>query len=285
MKALSDVKIQNILKCPVCGSHMAVSENKTSLICLGQRRHCYDFAASGYVNLCSPTHSNGGDSKQAVRARGAFLDLGYYTPVAEALAKASVEHGTPKGIVLDAGCGEGFYSRFLAAEGFSVIGVDLSKFAVDAAAKRLFREGIGNQLFATASVFELPVFDSSVDVITNVFAPCVETEYSRALKHDGVLLVAHAGEEHLMGLKSAIYENTHLNTQRADLPTQMQKIDEIRVRYDITLNSNKEIMDLFSMTPYYWKTSVEDGKKLSRIDKLETEVDIIISAYKKKTDF
>ncbi len=40
-----------------------------------------------------------------------------------------------RGCLLDAGCGEGYYSIGLAASGFAVMGFDLSKYAVDAAAR------------------------------------------------------------------------------------------------------------------------------------------------------
>ena len=278
MRLLSDGKIIDILRCPVCGACMSI--NKTSLFCAGERKHCYDIASSGYVNLCSPTQSGGGDSKQAVRARSTFLDLGYYRPIADALAEVCVKYAPERGVLLDAGCGEGYYSQVLAEKGFSVLGADLSKFAVDAASKRLTRASLENFFFATASVFELPVADSSVSVLTNVFAPCVQAEYSRVLKNQGILAVAWAGERHLWGLKEAIYDNTLANAQRADLPTDMTKIDEIRVSYSIKLGSNDQIMSLFAMTPYYWRTSMSDSDKLRELDSLATEVDIIISVYK-----
>jgi hypothetical protein len=104
-------------------------------------------------------------------------------------------------------------------------------------------------------------------------------EYSRVLCDSGVLIVAYAGEKHLLGLKSAIYENAHINTQRADLPLKMCKIWEKRVSYNIDITSNNEIMSLFAMTPYYWRTSQSDAEKLMGLEKLTTEVDIVVSVY------
>ena len=193
----------------------------------------------------------------------------------------AVKHGRTDGVLLDAGCGEGYYSNALAEEGFSVIGVDLSKFAVDASSKRLARSQKENFLFAAASVFKLPVADASVSVVTNVFAPCAEEEYTRVLESNGVLIVAWAGERHLMGLKEAVYDTAHTNSERADLPDQMKKIDEIRIVYTIELDSNEEIKSLFAMTPYYWRTSIDDMGKLDGLQTLNTEVDIIVSVYQK----
>ena len=279
MRILKNKEILNVLRCPVCGASVAVREGAgASLICGGARTHCFDFAASGYVNLCTPKQSGGGDSKQAVRARSEFLDRGFYAPVAEAICAAAIKHG--KGVLVDAGCGEGYYSMSIARRGVDVIGADLSKFAVEAASKRAARENVDNAFFATASVFELPLKDSSVGTVINVFAPCAEQEFSRVLTENGVLVVAYAGERHLLGLKRVIYDTAHTNSERADLPKSMTKIDETRVSYTVEVDTNESIMSLFAMTPYYWRTSVSDGEKLKGLTSLTTEVDIIVSVYK-----
>ena len=66
------------------------------------------------------------------------------------------------------------------------------------------------------------------------------------------------------------------------MPQNMEKIDELRVRYDISLDCNRDILSLFSMTPYYWRTSVADAEKLTSITQLDTEIDFMISVYKVK---
>jgi 23S rRNA (guanine745-N1)-methyltransferase len=281
MKVLEDKRILSILRCPICAETLYLEQTTNkSLRCNGPKTHCYDIAGAGYVNLCSPSQSGGGDSKQAVRARSDFLNKDYYRPVADALCEAVKRYNSDGGIVLDAGCGEGYYSSAIASSPFPTFGIDISKFATEAAAKRAKRTGIDTAFFATASVFEMPVQTSSVSVLTSVFAPCAEEEFARVLKNDGVLIVALAGENHLMGLKKAIYKNAYVNTERADLPEKMEKIDEIRVSYNISLDSNEDIINLFSMTPYYWRTSPKDAEKLNDIDKLDTEVDIILAVYK-----
>ncbi len=281
MKILNNEKIVSALRCPVCQAEISVrTDGGVSLLCGGARTHCYDIASSGYVNLCLPKQSGGGDSKQAVSARGEFLNGEFYRPVADALRDLVCEYTDKDALVIDAGCGEGYYSTLIAKRGFSVFGVDISKFAAMAAAKRANREGLDNAFFATASVFELPVADGAAGAVVNVFAPCVEKEFSRVLSEDGALIVAWAGERHLMGLKSAIYSDVHVNSERADLPKNMICVREKRVQYTLTLDNNKDILNLFSMTPYYWRTSYEDGEKLKNIGALETEIDIMISVYK-----
>src|SRR5690554_6444401 len=76
-------------------------------------------------------------------ARQGFLNAGHYQPVADAVS-AAVLKGVPEASALDcldAGCGEGYYLRQLesaAAAGvsLSILGLDISKWAVLAAARQ-----------------------------------------------------------------------------------------------------------------------------------------------------
>lgn len=278
-----DVKILEKLVCPCCKGRVSESVDGRSLVCSAPRRHCFDFAASGYVNL-APSHSGGGDSKSAVRSRTAFLDSGAYERVSDALNDIISEEIAGGGFVVDAGCGEGYYSCRLSERGFLVAGFDLSKDAVAHASKRAKRESLKNTFFGVGSVFELPVADGAADAVINIFAPCVEAEYKRVLKPGGILAVAYAGKDHLMGLKKFIYENVYENEIRTDLPEKMALLYERRVKFDLSLESNEQIMNLFSMTPYYWRTSVADKQKLEGVGGLDTEVDVIIAIYKNECE-
>ena len=286
MKIVPNQMILDAIRCPICQSAMSLKNGAdgtaASLLCQGAKRHCYDIAASGYVNLAAPGHTDGGDSKDAVRARREFLNLGYYAPAAKALADTVERYVDPNdGIVIDAGCGEGYYSEHLSERGFSVAGIDLSRPAVDSAAKRFSRKEKPYGFFGVASVYDLPFANESASAIVNVFAPCAEKEFARALRTGGILAVMHAGPEHLMGLKKAIYENVHENDERADLPSEMCKLEELRVRFEICVEGTEALGNLFAMTPYYWKTSKEDGDKLKNLTSLTTSVDMVISVYQK----
>lgn len=284
------------LRCPVCGYPLSVSPDGRSLGCFPleglskstSKTHLFDGGAGGYVPL-APRHSGGGDSKDAVRARTAFLQHGYYAPAAEMLT-ALVEEFTPSGgCVLDAGCGEGYYSNRIAHAGFPTMGVDLSKFAVDAAAKaaracRLASEGSSGTLYAVGSVFELPVQDGVYDTVTNVFAPCAPAEYARVLKTGGHLIVAGAGERHLFGLKQMVYDDPYLNEPRRDLPGEsdgFRLVDTRNATFPIVVEGQEHIQALFSMTPYYWRTSLDGHDRLRAANRLETEVSFDFHIYEK----
>ncbi len=284
---LPDERTVHRLRCPLCQSQMTVQlpangQGSVRLTCTGARAHSYDFSSSGHVNLLQAAQSGGGDSKQAVRARSEFLNLELYRPVADALCDTLCRYLPDKNrLVIDAGCGEGYYTARIAAEGFSVAGADLSKFAVEAAARRAARQGISHGLFAAASVFSLPFVDSAADAVVNVFAPCAETEFSRVLAPNGILVVVYAGREHLMGLKQALYETTKENDGRADLPQGLTLVEERQIRYDVTVCGRENLQNLFAMTPYYWRTSPADSEKLTLIDELTTPVDVMIAVYRK----
>ena len=270
------------LRCPVCGAPMQYNSSigAGQLTCMGQKMHCFDMARSGYVHL-APRHSGGGDSRDAVRARTAFLSQGYYGVAANALCELMKAH-VMSGLIVDAGCGEGYYTNAIARmERYDVCGFDLSRDAVDAAARAARREQNGAH-YAVASVFELPLADESADAVVNIFAPCAEQEFCRVLKTGGMLVLIGAGERHLLGLKRALYDETYENAERADLPRGMKLIEQRIVRDEITVKGQEQIGHLFSMTPYYWRTSLSDRQKLSGLDELQTEIEFDCRVYIKQ---
>ena len=265
-----------MLRCPVCAASMQTDGDGKSCKCAGTRTHSYDFARSGYLNLTRPGDGEG-DLKEAVNARKLFLNEGYYAPLSNEINE--ILQSLNAKTVLDAGCGEGYYTNRM-AENRAVFGVDLSRAGIDAAAKQAKQNATG-AAFAVGSIFSLPVGDAACDAVTNLFAPCCESEFSRVLKSGGHLILVGAGERHLMGLKKVLYENPYLNPGRADLPTQMKEIDRRRLSYTVTVVGRKSIEALFSMTPYYWRTSEADRIKLTNIDTLQTELDFDIFVYQK----
>ena len=277
------IDISRYIRCPHCGAPMSVTENRKSVVCQGQiKKHCFDFASSGYLNFSTPSQSGSGDSKEAVRARTEFLESDSYLGVSQAVTDSVLEY-CRGGLVIDAGCGEGYYTNNIAkAYVGDVIGFDLSKFGVEHAAKSARKSNLENSFFAVGSVFELPIKDESADAVVNIFAPCVESEYTRVLKRGGVLITAGAGEDHLLGLKKAIYDTTYKNTERDDMPTGLTLCGEKRVSYMLKLESNSLISSLFSMTPYFYRTSESGFKRLASLDMLETEIDVLIKIFRKE---
>ena len=269
---------KDILICPVCKS--ALYKDEKSYFCRGEKRHCFDISSSGHVNLC-PGRATGGDDKKAVRSRTEFLSLGYYQPIADKICEI-LKDLNEESVIVDAGCGEGYYTNRIAQKtGAETYGFDLSKEAIISASKSAKRQGISNTVFGVGGIYELPIANGSADVITNIFAPCAEVEFTRALKDNGLLVVVIAGKNHLYGLKNAIYDTVHTNEARADMPQNMALVEKHNVAYKIQLDSAEAIRNLFSMTPYSYRTSEKDMQKLLALTSLETEVEVDIFVYRK----
>src|SRR5438270_9451200 len=125
-----------MLLCPVRNCRMALVREKRRLVC--PRGHSFDVARSGYINLLQPQDRRSrqpGDTPAAAAARRRLHDRG----VTLALLKAIAETvgALASDVVLDAGCGDGFYLGGLAGQTrFDAHGVDISIPAIDAAARR-----------------------------------------------------------------------------------------------------------------------------------------------------
>jgi hypothetical protein len=109
--------------------------------------HSFDIASQGYINLLPVQQKRSrdpGDSKEMVAARRRFLNAGFYQPIAAAVSRAALADLRPGATAscLDAGSGEGYYLRQLAAaatesrQSLAVLGLDISKWAVLSAAKQ-----------------------------------------------------------------------------------------------------------------------------------------------------
>ena len=267
--------------CPLCGSPL--SETEAGLQCPG--RHAFDRAKEGYVHLLpvGQKHSKApGDDKGMVAARRAFLDRGWYQPLRDALCALAVELTGDAPWVLDAGCGEGYYTAgvrdALCAAGKSprTAGIDISKFSLQKAAKRY--PGIE---FAVASAYRLPVPDGSVDLLLNVFAPLALEEFRRVLKPGGIYLYAVPAANHLWELKEVLYDRPYPNEEK-ETPYEGFAYEQILpVTYAVHLPTQSDIHALFQMTPYYWKTGKEGAARLARLTELDCRIDFRVHVFRR----
>ena len=265
------------LICPICRTPLTKKGN--SYYCEKERPHCFDIARSGYVTLTA-AGGHAGDDREMVRARTAFLEKDYYRPFADAVCRL-LENAD---IIIDAGCGEGYYTNLLASAGDSqkrqVYGFDLSKSACDHAAKRAKVLGT-SAFFGVSSLFSLPIADGTADAVVSLFAPIAEKEFSRVLKPGGYLLIGAAGKRHLFELKEALYEHPYENEERRDLPEQFSLLSKETLTYSF-LCPGEDLKHLFFMTPYAFKTSPEDTAKLDLLESLRVTASFDLFLYQKK---
>jgi 23S rRNA (guanine745-N1)-methyltransferase len=163
------------------------------------RGHSFDIARSGYINLLQPQERRSkkpGDTVAAVAARRRLHDRGVTAPLLQGIVE--VISAGPSDVVLDAGCGDGFYLGSLARQiGFDAHGIDISIPAIDAAARR-YPEC--EWIVANADRF-LPYADRSFSIVLSITGRMNAEEFRRVLRDDGRLLVALAAPDDLIELR------------------------------------------------------------------------------------
>ena len=265
--------------CPVCGELLQLNQSAAGYQC--PNRHSFDLAKEGYLNLLPVQHKGSkepGDNKQMMMARRAFLEAGFYEPMAKALAMM-VTANSPKDQsinLLDVGCGEGYYSRNIAryCENSGLIalhGIDIAKYAIAAAAKKQ-----PDARFIVASSNRLPYPDQYFDFLLKVFAPANDEELKRILKPSGLLLTVTPGPRHLWQLKEFIYADVREHALEIELPQGFEQQDTQRIRYSITPNAEQRIA-LLHMTPFAWRTNRSVQQAIKEADELSIETDFILT--------
>ncbi len=188
-----------MLLCPVRNCHMALVRDPRRLHCA--RGHSFDVARSGYINLLQPQERRSlqpGDTPAAVAARRRLHDRGVAEPLLDGIA--SFMSAVPSDVVLDTGCGDGFYLGTLAQRtGCDAHGVDISIPAVDAAARRY----PGCEWVVANADRIVPYADCSFSLVMSITARMNSGEFRRVLRDDGRLLVAIPAPDDLIELRGA----------------------------------------------------------------------------------
>lgn len=270
-----------IFCCPVCGQPLTFAEKEA--FCPGGHR--FDRARQGYFNLLQSQASavrRHGDDRLMVEARTRFLEQGFYEPLRSCLAELAVEYAPSPCAVLDAGCGEGYYTQGIAqalaeaGKAPHIAAIDISRDSAKAVARRPFAKQA-----VVASAFRLPVLPESCDLILDIFAPCAAGEFARVLRPGGVLLRAVPLPRHLFGLKAAIYEKPYENSPIEQTLPGFESIARRDLCWTLTLDTPQKIDELFKMTPYYYKTSPADQAKVAALPSLSTELAFAVLADRK----
>ncbi len=282
------MEIDTLFQCPVCGS--VLRQGEAQYHC--QHGHTFDIARQGYVNLLLP-HLKGiggpGDSREMLQSRREFLRKEYYAPFADRLNDliladlAHIESRNRIGI-LDAGCGEGYYTWRLyqrtaalaQAARIDMYGIDVAKSAIASASHRQ-----GGIRFAIASTHHLPFLNESMHEILCLFAPRDEAEFHRVLRPEGTLFVAAPGPRHLYGLRIALYQHPEPIGSKGDVQQGFQLIESVNVNYEMHVSDTADILHLLTMTPYVRHTDEEAIVRVRQLTELHTAVDINILVYRK----
>ena len=266
------------LACPL--DRQALQRAGASLRC--PSGHSFDIAREGHTYLLPVQNKRSrdpGDSKEMVAARRRFLNAGYYQPIAAAVCAALLRdvddapaNAEPLSC-LDAGCGEGYYLRALAAatgHPLALLGLDISKWAILAAARQ---ERLGT--WVVGSNANLPVLSHSLDQILCMFGFPVYPEFARVLKPGGILLQVDSGPEHLRELREIIYPTVKPERDKSpQVPEGFVLQQESALRFGLSLSTPEAIADLLLMTPHLFRASAEGKALAAALERLELTVDV-----------
>ena len=206
-----------VLACPVCGKQLDLGGPQgRSLVC--SFGHSFDLAKQGYVNLYRGKPINE-YTKESFQERQAILEKGMYAHLLDEIcrflsdyagpAKSPVPGAVPeKKVLLDAGCGEGYYTREIAlrfGDALELYGTDLSRDSIQLAAGTANGMGSGpaDIKWFVSDIGRLPVADKSVDYVLDIFTSANYQEFQRVLADGGYLIKVIPGEGHVKELREA----------------------------------------------------------------------------------
>ena len=273
------------LICPLCEGALTLVDRQ--LIC--PNHHSFDIARQGYVNLLPVQQKRSkhpGDSKEMVVARSKFLNSGIYQPIAQKLTELVrslwVENRALR--LLDAGCGEGYYLDYLARElsprdGLDAVGMDISKEAVAAAAKR------NREISWVVGSNARPPLTPGLDLILCVFGFPSYEGFQPLLKPGGRIVLVEPGPDHLIELRQVIYptvkRNPPPNLDRAEhLGFQLK--DTQNLQYQVPELDQSRIQDLLQMTPHLYRATREGKEAVSRLERIRLTVDVVFRTLERQ---
>jgi 23S rRNA (guanine745-N1)-methyltransferase len=270
------------LVCPLDGGRL-VADGATWRCESG---HSFDVARQGYTHLLPVQQKRSrepGDSKEMVAARRRFLEAGYYRPIAAAVGEWVLAARGERVACLDAGCGEGYYLRELAALATSnrrsatlaLLGLDISKWAVLAAARQDPRPR-----WVVGSNARLPVHSGSVDCVLCIFGFPVYPEFERVLRPGGRLLLVDPGPEHLRELREIIYPTLKAPAGEERSFGPFSRRSSQALTYTIELSTPAQIGDLLAMTPHLHRAGAQGRAAAAALTALSVTVDVRLSSLR-----
>lgn len=260
-------EIKNILQCPVCGKKIRFHAG--GLVC--KREHRFDISTKGYVNLLQSSKPLKGYDLKFFESRRRFFEKGYYDHIADAVVQCvlgqSVVEGDitagdfaagdlaagvqeNSGIVLDAGCGEGFYAQRLAScTDAQILAFDIASDAIKVAAK-----GDKPVKWMVADITNIPVKDNSIDCILDVFTPANYGEFKRVLKDGGTVVKVIPGKNHMVQLREIAAEALRHKAYSAGEDVQDYFAEHFEVVSQAVVSrtmaiGREDLADLAAMTP------------------------------------
>ena len=286
------------LRCPVCSAALVADDLGKGKQLRCEAGHSFDRARQGYWNLLLAQRKRSkapGDNEAMVQARHNFLSRGHYQPIATSIQECmtglvsekladEVAHPKPA-LVLDLGCGEGYYTKQIhqaltsVSKNTQCVGLDISKPAILHASKQ--HKQI-TWLVATGA--DIPLMPDSVDIATLIFARLLPEPTAKILKPRGYFLVVWPGPDHLRELREQIYTDVRDSDLNPDeqLLSLFESINTQTCHFRFKLNDGDSINYLLMMTPHGQRLSQATKKTIVALEQLEIQADIRLSLYRKR---
>jgi len=257
--------------CPICQENLTLVE--TSLKC--DNRHSFDLAKFGYVNLAPQIKQSANYDKENFQNRQQILEAGFYQAILEGISDILATKPFTK-TVLDIGCGEGFYSRKLqeAHPEKTFYAFDISKDSVQIAAKS---EPNWTVNWFVGDLARLPIKDTSMDILLDIFSPANYGEFRRVLSKDGILIKVIPTENHLKEIRQMVQDQlTKKDYSNQDIKEHFQEHFSIQSSQIASLTkpiTAEQRQALLSMTPllFHVNQSKIDWSQLTEIT-IEAEI-------------
>lgn len=233
--------------CPICQENLTVVE--TSLKC--SNRHSFDLAKFGYVNLAPQIKQSANYDKENFQNRQQILEAGFYQAILKGISDLLATKPFTK-TVLDIGCGEGFYSRKLQEvhPEKTFYAFDISKDSVQIAAKSEPNWAIN---WFVGDLARLPIKDTSMDILLDIFSPANYGEFRRVLSKDGILIKVIPTENHLKEIRQMVQDQlTKKDYSNQDIKEHFQEHFSIQSSQIASLTkpiTAEQRRALLSMTP------------------------------------
>ncbi|EGP65507.1 putative RNA methyltransferase [Streptococcus mitis] len=257
--------------CPICQENLALVES--SLKC--ENRHSFDLAKFGYVNLSPQIKQSANYDKENFQNRQQILEAGFYQAILDAVSDLLASSKTTK-TILDIGCGEGFYSRKLQERhpDKTFYAFDISKDSVQIAAKIEPNWAVN---WFVGDLARLPIKDTSMDILLDIFSPANYGEFRRVLSKDGILIKVIPTKNHLKEIRQKVQDQlTNKDYSNQDIKNHFQNNFTILSSKTASLTkpiTAEQLQALLSMTPllFHIDQSKIDWSQLTEIT-IEAEI-------------
>ncbi len=254
--------------CPFCNEKLNFYD--TSLHCINN--HTFNISKKGTTILykTSKLKQDKIYNKNLFLNRRKFINSGFYDELHNKIS--TIINKYDNGVILDMGSGEGTHDYKIKAKinnvETAIIGIDLAKDGID-----LFNDHIEeNFLGIVADLNNIPLKDESIDIILNILSPSNESEMSRLLKKDGIIIKVTPKKQYLHELRDVLnikeYENEDIIFNNIKNKYEILDKDE----YITTFNLNEEEFNyLINMTPL-----LNNYNDIPKIDKITIALNIYI---------